>query len=377
MMDRRKRALRAAIPFVLGFAVIIWVVVRLDRKYGDFVAFYNGAWVARTGQAEHLYDLDFTVEQERRTAPALGAVIPSNRPAFYYVAIAPLSLLPYDAAWGCWVAVQMLSLGGCWLWGLRRFGNRGVLMSFLYPPAVLGIAHGQDAIFMLAIVLASYSLAVKKRSFASGVVLGLALIKPHLVAIWPLALIVQRRWRMLAGFAVSGTAALAAFVATTGPQGLLSWMTLLRNRSIEAQNPAAYRQINAEALSSAAGLGTVGTYVLSAALVVAVLVLLWKAELWRLFALAITTGVFIAPHALVYDYAAALLPLWLAAHQSASQWTRSAAFGLATPIVFTLIGAPPPLSIIPALAVMGFIVVLCWGPWGAGSASVALSGTSV
>lgn len=375
-MDRRKRALCAAIPFVLAFAVIIWVAVRLDRKYGDFVAFYNGAWVVRTGQAAHLYDLDFTVEQERRNAPALAAVIPSNRPAFYYVAIAPLSLLPYDAAWSCWLAVQALSLGACWFWGFRRFGNRGVLMSFLYPPVVLGIAHGQDAIFMLAIALASYSLAVSKRSFASGMVLGLALIKPHLVAVWPLALIVQRRWRMLAGFAVTGTVALAAFVATTGPQGLLSWMTLLRNRSIEAQNPPVYRQINAEAFSSAAGLGTVGAYLLSVLLVVGVLVVLRKAELWRLFALAITSSVFIAPHAMVYDYAAALLPLWLAAHESASHWTRYAALGLATPILFTLIGMRPPLTIVPTLAVTGFIIVLCWGPWGAGSASAPLSGTS-
>ena len=69
---------------------------------------------------------------------------------------------------------------GTWAWAFRRWGADALIFGSMYLPTALGIAHGQDCVLILAIVLGVYALADREQHFLSGMVLGAGLIKFHL-----------------------------------------------------------------------------------------------------------------------------------------------------------------------------------------------------
>jgi len=101
----------------------------------------------------------------------------------------------------------------CLAWAWQRFGTTALLLGCMSMPAAMGIAHGQDGVIFLAVLIVSYRLAEKGMAFTSGVALGLMLVKFHLTPLWLIALILQRRWKMLAGFVATGTAAAGVSLA--------------------------------------------------------------------------------------------------------------------------------------------------------------------
>jgi hypothetical protein len=197
--------------------------------------------------------------------------------------------------------MQMLLLAGCWAWGFWRYGYAAVGVSCFYAPAAIGIAHGQDTVFLLVIVICAYSLAERKRQFAGGAVLGPAVVKVHLIALWPLALIVQKRWRMLAGFMATAIGAAAISISMTGIQGARDWLALVQDRTIEAQNPPMYRLIDAEGLFAPASLTGATLMASRVLLALCALAVIRKAGLRYLFTVTVFTSLFIAPRVLVYD----------------------------------------------------------------------------
>lgn len=91
-------------------------------RSGDFLNLYTGAHLALEGNFTDLHNIDTQLQQERRIVPGLPALRPFVRPAFYALLLAPLALLPYQAAFICWLTAQTLLLAGCFAWALRRFG---------------------------------------------------------------------------------------------------------------------------------------------------------------------------------------------------------------------------------------------------------------
>ncbi|MCC6862747.1 MAG: DUF2029 domain-containing protein [Bryobacterales bacterium] len=355
---KAEEAFRSALAVIVGILAILLLVMAMDGRDGDFLAFYTGAYMVRTGQTDRLYDTEHNLAAERKFVPETEAVIPSNRPAFYYAVLSPLSLLSYPTAWWCWVGMQIATLCACWWWAARRFGYQAVAGAILYPAAGLGIASGQDAAFLLAGLVATYSLMGRGRGFSAGMVLGLAAMKPHLIALWPLVLLVQRRWRMTLGFLASASCVMSGFLAVAGIDGFLRWIALLGNDSIGAQNPAVSRLINLAALSASLGLRPVWAYGFSLFLGFVVLNLVRRMPQWRVFAVTTTASLLVAPRALFYDYTVALLPLWLAVFRSRWNFVRYVALLLMSPLVIPLITLKPWWSVIPSATVLIFLALL-------------------
>ena len=80
------------------------------------------------------------------------------RPPFYALFLAPLAWLPFGAAFWAWLGVQVSVLAGTWLWAFRRWGADALILGSMYLPTALGIAHGQDCVLILWIVLGVYAL---------------------------------------------------------------------------------------------------------------------------------------------------------------------------------------------------------------------------
>ena len=114
----------AATLAVVFFAVVSGPVLPYARSH-DFPQFYFAPQMVRDGHAPQLYDRDLQFDFQRRVAPEAPVLTAYVRPAFYAVLLAPLSWLPFQAAFVAFLAGQLALLGALWWWAYRRFGPIG------------------------------------------------------------------------------------------------------------------------------------------------------------------------------------------------------------------------------------------------------------
>jgi hypothetical protein len=333
-------------------------IVAGARKH-DFLHLYAGASFALEGRFADLQKPDILFAREREFVPSLDAWLPFVRPHFYAVVLAPLALMPYVTAFWVWVGLQSALLVGCWYWAFRRWGPDALIFGALYLPTALGIASGQDCVAMLAILIGAYVLCERERQLPAGAVLALGMIKFHLFLLWPVILVVQRRWRMLAGFVavVAGEIGLSLLLA--GPSGIAGYIALLRRKDLEHLNPSPERMIDVHALALNFGTESLLARGLLVAGVVALAVMAsWRAPQWRWFAAATAGSLLIAPHVYGYDAGMLLLPIWLAIYNATDLGTRLAATALATPIPFLMTLAGKPWAAAAPIVIIIFLVNL-------------------
>src|SRR5258708_29464069 len=86
---------------------------------------------------------------------------------------------------------------------------------------------------MLAVLCLFFILSKRERSFLSGMALGIGLIKPHLLLLFPVWMLLQKRWRMLAGFVAVAATLLATAVLILGTSGVAAYLDLLLHGNTE------------------------------------------------------------------------------------------------------------------------------------------------
>lgn len=359
---RRQTPVWGAIAFAAVMAVF-WTVMGAGVVGGarnhDFLNLYVGATLAGSGQFAQLYDQQTQLDLERELVPSTPELIPFVRPHFYALALAPLSLLPLDAALYAWIALHVILLVGCWAWAGRRFGPDALILGALYLPTALGIAHGQDGVFMLVIATAAYALADRGKDAAAGAVMALGLMKFHLLFLVPVAMLLGRRWKMLWGYAGAGAGLVAVSAVTGGIEGMTEYVRLLEAKDLRRLSPSPELMVNIHSVGVNFGVDhpavTVGLVALVAALMAAAV---WRAPWWRTLAAGLTASVMAGPHVFGYDAAMLLLPVWLVSFHSTSKLSRIAAVVLAAPIIFFFSFFDPPWSAVPALGLLLFLAAL-------------------
>ena len=325
----------------------------------DFLGMYAGSSLAREGRFAELYDQQVLLSRENELLPEASELIPFVRPALYAALLAPLSLIPYETAFWCWLLLQSLLLIGCWLWASRKFGSDALVFSALYFPTALGISSGQDSSVMLLILIGTYILAERGRPFWSGAVLALALQKFHLLLLLPVVMLVRRENRMLFGFGAAAIVEVLLSALLTGMQGMQLYVGLLtaKDNSVIWALPAL--MINLHAIGE--NLNT-DSLVLSGVLVVLTLgataIAVWRAPYWRSLAAAVAGSLLIAPHVFRYDASLLLLPLWLVMFVSKSTFSRFAALALVVPIPYFIAVFGKPFGAVPPLAILVFLIAL-------------------
>jgi hypothetical protein len=347
---------------VAGFC-LLWIalgaVIAPGARKHDFLNLYTGASLALDGNFAHMHSPQVQLERERRFVPGLDALVPFVRPPFYALILAPLALLPFGAAFWVWIGLQSMLLIGCWAWAFRRWGPDALVFGALYLPTALGIASGQDCVVMLVIAIAAYMFAEKDKPWASGAALGLGLIKFHLFLLWPLAIVIQKRWRMLFGAIAAVAAELLISLWLAGTGGRLEYYQLLRKKDLEHLNPSPELMINVHGLALNFGTDNI---VIRGLLVLIVVVLVsaacWRAPLWRWIAAASAGSLLVPPHVYGYDAGLLLLSVWLAIFISTDKFTRLAATLLCTPIPFLMTLAERPWAAATPLALLLFLVTL-------------------
>jgi hypothetical protein len=191
----------------------------------DFAIFRTAASMARSGQGSVLYDVD---AQQRAFREATDGRYPNfliwNHPPLEALLYLPATLFSYERGWLIAKIINSALITILAVWAASRLGsNTGrllvlwVVLLAALPFFASSITMGQDSMWILALLLASFVALSRKQMRAAGVLLGLASIK-FTIAL-PLAGIL-----LLCGFYEAAvTAAVVAVATLLAPALVLGW----------------------------------------------------------------------------------------------------------------------------------------------------------
>lgn len=358
----RRRVSKTVLLIAAGLS-IFWATLGgpiLIHFYNyDFLCYYIGGTLVREGHFASLYSPEAQMQVQQRVAPGIVEPRPFVRPPWFALALAPLTALPLVWAYAVWIAVLLLTLLATWVWATARFGESALLLAVLFLPTNLGICFGQDSAAMLAVLCVCYVLLGRGKNFASGMALGLGLMKFHLLLLFPLWMLLEKRWRMLAGLTVTGATFLAVPLLALHPSGLAAYAHLLLHGNTELFNHSPDTMANIYSVPANFGVEWQPLNALLAAVVIGIAILgLRRASDWRAIAIAATASLLISPHVFGYDAAMLLLPVWLVMENSRQKTSRYVTLILVAPVTFFFTLANTPLRCIPALVLLAFLIAM-------------------
>ena len=379
----------------IGAAVwIAWLVSLatgpglLDRagnvKGGDFVLFYAAGKIVAAHQTDHLYDPDLQEQIEHGLTGERSGRHGLINPPFFALLFVPLAALPYLPAFALWSALGIALLMGT----LRLVGRLDAAPWVLaFVPVWAAISYGQNSLLSLFILAAVYVLLRHGHDRIAGAVLGCLLYKPQLVVLLAALLLLDRRWRALAGLGATAVLLAAVALALSVPATLAylalgrSFATMLGERGFPtAKMHSLYSffvLLLPGHLSAAAALALVSS------LAVLALVRLrqppYAADtLDRWYAAAIWGTVLVSPHVPLYDLSLLVLPALLVrpGTQDEATWRGGiaavwAATILSQPLAeLTRAAGGPSLQLsVPAIAAAGYCLLGTSRPPGGSSES--------
>jgi arabinofuranan 3-O-arabinosyltransferase len=191
----------------------------------DFVDVYAAGRLALEGAAATAYDWPLHKAAEVR---ALGHDFANYYgwhypPPFLFVAMA-LALLPYLGAALLWLLATLAAYAAA----LRAIIGEsvGILLALGFPAGIWNITAGQNGFLTAALISATLTL-LERRPAVAGVCLGLLTYKPQFGLLFPLVLIIDRRWTTITVAAlVALTLAAASWLAfgSASWQAFFHWM---------------------------------------------------------------------------------------------------------------------------------------------------------
>lgn len=220
---------------------VLWNALAIGASFyflTDLRSFIASAQIVRDHGFAAVYDLSLQADYQRALlASAAGSradnlvVAPTAYLPPFVVLFLPLLLFSPVAAWWAWALANLALL----LFYLRRLmraagsGSSGWLLIglALSLPAFLNLYLGQVEVWLL-VFLGEAMLAVRRRQdFTAGLWLAGLLIKPQTLVLLVPGLLIGRRVRTCAGFAMAAAGIGLLSLWLMGPAGFQSWLGLL------------------------------------------------------------------------------------------------------------------------------------------------------
>jgi hypothetical protein len=322
--------------FGLALAALYFIYFLILYRAGTWIADKHGlpiftdfgnAWTAGTqalhGNAVALYDPAELARAQASLFPGTGYAYPYwPYPPTYFLILAPLALLPYQAAFIGW---DLLTLIGCLAVVFLIVGRRtAIAVALAAPFTAWNLLAAQSGLLTGALVGAAL-LALGRRPLLAGVFVAGLTYKPQFGILFPLALFAARQWRAIAGAAATALllAALSALLFGVGtwaayPRTLLAQTGL--NLFAGADGNWGYLQ-TVYGLVRSLRVGVGWAWLAQGAATAGLALVIWR--IWRsgaaypLKAAALSAAALVAtPYAFAYDMAALVIPAaFLAADQ--------------------------------------------------------------
>ncbi|HEU0218405.1 MAG TPA: glycosyltransferase family 87 protein [Stellaceae bacterium] len=179
----------------------------------DFITFWSGARLALHGRPEATFDWQAIAAAQHAAVPTIEKLFLWHYPPTFLLAVLPLGLMPYIAAFAAFSAGSV----GLWAALVRRIvpDPRYWIVAAAMPAGLINFFHGQNG-FLTAALAGFALLLLDAQPIAAGALIGLLAIKPHLAILFPVALAASRNWRAFAAAAVTAILFTAASIAAFG-----------------------------------------------------------------------------------------------------------------------------------------------------------------
>src|SRR2546430_2956265 len=216
---------------VLVFSSVLWTANGRNLEKIDFSVTYLGARMVHQGQGAKLYDLTEQVKLRSALYQHPNPLI-YEHPPFEALLLSPLAALSYRSAYLIWSSINAM----LWLvlpYVFRRYaavpGDELAYLAlwFIFAPLGVALYQGQSSIVLLLVYFLTFISLKGSRDLLAGVFLGLGLFKFQFVVPFALIFLLRKKWRFMAGFALSVTVLGALSLVAVGWQGMTSYVHLL------------------------------------------------------------------------------------------------------------------------------------------------------
>jgi Glycosyltransferase family 87 len=324
--------LLGTLPILVGIQLLGWITFfpgALLHGHADFRQLYAAGYMVRTGHAAELYDIRAQQQFQDKLVGGDERALPFIRPAYQALLFVPFSLLPYRSAYLAFLAVNLVLLAIAF-WILRSHMSNlmrvwrflPVFLFLAFYPVALALMQGQDSILLLLLLAAALVALERDRELRAGVLLGLGLFKMQIVIPIALLFFLWRRWRFIAGFALS-TCLLS--LISLGTVGFAQTAAYARSLLSVGTNMAAVHQfpLRVSIMANLRGLffGLLGArvpafWIQVLTIVASVSVLLWvglavpgKHKSPGAFVIATTASLIVSYYLFIHDLSVLLIPI--------------------------------------------------------------------
>jgi Glycosyltransferase family 87 len=323
----RLRPIIITITFLMFFVSVAGVFLTLPLgKSGrvDFRHLYTAGYMVRVGHARDVYDYALYEEfQKELVGPAQGA-LPFNHLAYEALFYVPFALLTYQHAYLAFWAANLIILAGSIRILRPLFSPLAQVWSQLpvaivvcFLPVSIALIEGQDSLILLGLFAAAISAEYAQKDFTAGVLLGLSLFKFQYALPVVLLFFVWKRWRFVAGFAISGGLVVGISIWITGLSGSITYARsiLAMSAKYSSANGLLYG-IHPDGMPNLRGLAYMitGGSVSTTHWIVAVgsaVVMVWGALKRPSFPGALLPALLVSYHQVIADTSLLILPIGL------------------------------------------------------------------
>ncbi len=221
-----------AVSIVAICAMLALTHDRMGPDHNQLGTDFSQVWVAGLetlrGHPEEPFDIKRHVAEQRAEFGPESTVYGWHYPPFFLAPAALLAHLPYLQALFIWQAAT-LALYLAMMAVIARRNDLGVsqllLAALAFPAVLVNLGHGQNG-FLTAALLGGGFLALERRPLLAGALFALLAYKPQFALILPIALILDKRWRVLAS--ASATLALMTLLSLF-VFGVAGWRAFIDN----------------------------------------------------------------------------------------------------------------------------------------------------
>ncbi len=323
-----------------------------DVINSDWPAFATGARLI-VSNPSHLYDLNVQKRVESdvtggRVLVTLGisGILPFLAPAWVALLAVPFEAFGTNIGGRLWILFGLASLGAGLYLAIRPRSPTEMLPGFAAVPTALMMLNAQlDGVVALGLGAA---IALWSRPYLAGLTLGLTLMKPQLVLPLGVALILARKWRVIAGWATAG-AALLVPTLFLNPNWVFEWLGQTRST---VQTGSREIDLAHFAVALPSSLQGPALAVITAIAIAGVLVLAWvrRDQMQASAAIIIAGGIVAAPHALPADLVLVAFALVVWGRARWYEW-----LGLSIGALIAALAAPP----VPAVVGVAMVAWVC------------------
>jgi hypothetical protein len=298
---------------------------KANNTHFDFRTQYAAGYMVRTGHARQLYDYEDTRQMQNALVSQSDKALPFIHLAYEALLYLPFSFVSYQNAYFLFFAANVALLA--WAFFLLRPYLSGLaeIWSYLpgaiflcFLPVTMTIVEGQNSIVLLVLMIAVMVRLDRGEDLWAGLLLGLASVKFQYVIPIAVLFLIWRRWRFLAGFAVSSTSVVVISVWLTGVAGFLSYLHLLGSMSAHFSSQNGIQLgIRPELMPNLRGLiyaisGSSSLTISLVTLSLSAAVILWTATRRPSFPLALLASLLVSYHETFTDASLLILPIAVA-----------------------------------------------------------------